>query len=208
VASLRIWRDLACWPGDEGSKVATDLIVDIFLSADGWAGSDGLPGYFGYFGPELAEWIASAGAAPQLVIMGRVTYQALAGLPEQFRDEGWERLSRQRKVVFSRTLTHVDWPNTRLCSNELVDEVRALKASSDVPLRTVGSLSLGRQLVDAGLVDRLRLMVFPLIAGPPGRDPAFQGMQSADLELVGQRVLDGRLLLVEYRPTGKDIPRA
>jgi dihydrofolate reductase len=72
----------------------------------------------------------------------------------------------------------------------------------------MGSLTLARQLVSAGLVDRLRLMIFPLIAGDAGREPFFADMASADLELVHQRVLDGRILLVEYRPTGKDIPRA
>jgi dihydrofolate reductase len=72
----------------------------------------------------------------------------------------------------------------------------------------MGSLSLARQLLGAGLVDRLRLMIFPLVAGPSGREAAFQGMDSADLELVDHRVLDGRVLLVEYQPTGKDIPRA
>jgi dihydrofolate reductase len=102
----------------------------------------------------------------------------------------------------------VIWPNTRICSDSLVDEVTALKASSDVPLRTVGSLSVARQLLSAGLVDRLRLMMFPLIAGPSGREAAFLGMTSADLEVTDHRLLDGRLLLVEYRPTGRDIPRA
>jgi dihydrofolate reductase len=188
--------------------VPSTLIVDVFLSVDGWAGSDGLPGYFGYLGPELESWIATEGAAPQLVLMGRVTYEALAGLPEELRDEGWDRLSRLEKVVFSRTLSQVIWPNTRICSDSLVDEVTALKASSDVPLRTVGSLSVARQLLSAGLVDRLRLMMFPLIAGPSGREAAFLGMTSADLEVTDHRLLDGRLLLVEYRPTGRDIPRA
>jgi dihydrofolate reductase len=184
------------------------LIVDIFLSADGWAGSDGLPGYIGYLGPGLAEWIAAEGAAPQVVVMGRRTYEMLAGLPQQARDEGWDRMSRLEKVVFSRTLNATTWPNTRICSSDLVAEVRAMKANSDVPLRTMGSLSLARQLLGAGLVDRLRLMIFPLVAGPAGREAAFDGMESADLELVDHRVLDGRVLLVEYRPTGKDIPRA
>ena len=81
------------------------LMVDVFLSVDGWAGSDGLPGYFGYLGPELEEWIAAEGAAPQVVVMGRRTYEALAGLPEEVRDEGWDRMSQLEKVVFSRTLT-------------------------------------------------------------------------------------------------------
>jgi dihydrofolate reductase len=183
------------------------LTVDIFLSVDGWAGSDGLPGYFGYLGPDLEEWIAAEGDAPQSVILGRRTYQMLAELPEEFRDEGWHRLTRLPKVVFSRTLTSVSWPNTRICAGDLAHEVQAMKDASDVPLRTMGSLSLARQLVGAGLVDRLRLMVFPLVAGPFGREAAFEGVNSADLELVSHRVLDGRVLLVEYRPTGHDIPR-
>lgn len=51
--------------------MASSVIVDIFVSVDGWAGSDGLPGYFGYLGPELQEWITDELAAPQLVVMGR-----------------------------------------------------------------------------------------------------------------------------------------
>jgi len=72
----------------------------------------------------------------------------------------------------------------------------------------VGTLAVAAALAGSGLVDRLRLMTFPLIAGPSGREPAFAELASADLELVGHRALDGRVLLVEYRPTGKDIPRA
>jgi dihydrofolate reductase len=183
------------------------LTVDIFVSVDGWAGSDGLPGYFGYLGPDLEEWITTELAVPQLVVMGRRTYEALAELPDEARDESWERMSQLDKVVFSRTLHQAVWPNTRICSADLVDEVRTMKADSEVPLRTMGSLSLVQQLMNAGLVDRLRLMTFPLIAGDAGREPAFANMASADLELVSHRALDGRTLLVEYRPTGKDIPR-
>jgi hypothetical protein len=51
-------------------------------------------------------------------------------------------------------------------------------------------------------------MIFPLIAGDAGRDSFFADMASVDLKLGEHRVLDGRVLLVEYRPTGKDIPRA
>ena len=185
-----------------------ELIVDVFVSADGWAGSDGLPGYFGYLGAELADWIRTEGSVPQTVVLGRRTYELLAGLPEELRDEGWEGLSRLNKVVFSRTLTFAAWTNTRICGGDLVDEIKALKADGPAPLRTMGSLSLARQLVSAGVVDRLRLMVFPLFAGPAGREAAFDGIASTDLDLVSQRVLDGRVLLVEYRPTGQDIPRA
>jgi dihydrofolate reductase len=72
----------------------------------------------------------------------------------------------------------------------------------------MGSLSVVRQLCGAGLVDRLRLMTFPLLVGTSGREAAFADVAPADLELVDHRVLDGRVLLVEYRPTGRGIPRA
>lgn len=184
------------------------LIVDVFISADGWAGGENSPGYFGYYGPELEEWIAAETALPQLVVFGRRTYEALAGLPEEARDESWRRMSELHAVVFSRTLETVSWPNTRLCRDDLVAEIRRLKEESDVPLRTMGSLSVARQLLDAGLVDRLRLMTFPLLVGASGRERFFAGVAAAELELVEHRALDGRVLLIEYRPTGRDIPRA
>jgi dihydrofolate reductase len=188
--------------------MAGTLTVDIFLSVDGWAGSDGLPGFFGYGGPELDAWITTELAAPQVAVLGRRTYEVLAGLPEEARDPSWQRMTELEKVVFSRTLREAAWPNTRICSGDLVDEVQQLKAGSEVGLRTMGSLSVARQLTDAGLVDRLRLMIFPLIAGPAGREAAFTRSATADLARVDHRTLDGRVLLVEYRPTGRDIPRA
>src|SRR4029453_5469049 len=83
-----------------------------------------------------------------------------------------------------RTFQAAVWANTRICGQDLVDEIRRMKADSDVPMRTMGSPSLARQLLSAGLVDRLRLMVFPLIAGDSGREAFFADMSSADLELV------------------------
>jgi dihydrofolate reductase len=184
------------------------LTVDLFVSVDGWAGSDALPGYFGYLGPELEEWVTKELAVPQRVVMGRRTYEALAGPPDHARDEPSNPMAELDTVVFSQTLQRVTWPNTRICSGDLIEEIRTMKADSDAPLRTMGSLSLARQLLGVGLVDRLRLMTFPLLAGGSGREAAFADVASADLELVDHRVLDGRLLLVEYRPTGRDIPWA
>lgn len=182
------------------------LTVDIFISADGYARGETSPAYFGYLGPDLESWIGTESAAPQVVLLGRVTYEALSDVPEEARDEGWQRWTELTKVVFTRTLTETIWPNTRL-SADLLAEVTRLKKESDVPLRTMGSLSLARQLTDAGLVDRLRLMTFPLIVGESGREPFFAGLATTELELVGHRVLDGGVLLTEYRPTGTDIPR-
>lgn len=188
--------------------MGSTLTVDLFLSVDGWAGSNGLPGYFGYPGPDLESWIASETASRHLQVLGRRTYELLAGMPDGAREEGGNHPDRTQTLVFSRTLRQADWPNTRICGRDVVDEIRRLKVEGDAPMRTVGSLSLIRQLLCANLVDRMRLMTFPLLAGTFGREAAFAGVASADLELVDHRALDGRVLLLEYRPTGRDIPRA
>lgn len=116
-------------------------------------------------------------------------------------------MTRLPVTVFSRTLTGVDWPGATIESRDLLASVRALKQDSDVPLRAMDSLSVVKQLLNAGLVDRLRLMIFPLLVGPGGRQAMFDGADEAELELVDQRVLDGRILLVEYAPTGRPIPK-
>lgn len=77
-----------------------------------------------------------------------------------------------------------------------------MKASEDVDLRTIGSLSLVGQLLNAGQVDRLRLMVFPLILGTTGQEPFFARLDDIALELVSETVLDGRVVLCDYRPAG------
>jgi dihydrofolate reductase len=109
------------------------------------------------------------------------------------------------KVMFSRTPEEpLEWNNSRLARANLVDEVRSPKAEGDEPLRTMGSLSVVKALLEAGLVDRLRLMVFAQILGNMGREPTFQGLPDIDLELGGTDVLDGRLVTIEYRPATAD----
>jgi riboflavin biosynthesis pyrimidine reductase len=55
-------------------------------------------------------------------------------------------------------------------------------------------------MMQLGLVDRLRLMIFPLILGDAGREPIYAGHPQAGLELTGTKVLDSRLVMLEYRP--------
>lgn len=178
----------------------SELIADLFISVDGHARGERSPGYFGFGGPDLDRWIRAQAERPQRHIMGRRTYEALAGLPEAVRDEGWHAMAATPTTVCSRTLRTASWPHTTI-SDDLVGTVRGLKAE-DTVLRTIGSLSVVRQLLHAGLVDRLRLLVFPLIVGETGQEPVFAQLPDMALDLVGQSVLDGRIVLAEYRPSG------
>ena len=113
--------------------MVSTLTVDIFLSVDGWPGSNGLPGYFGCLGPELEEWITTELAAPGVVVVGRRTYEALTGLPEEARDGSWQRMTQLDKVVFSRTLQQATWPTTRICGDDAAQEVQRMNATATFP---------------------------------------------------------------------------
>jgi dihydrofolate reductase len=178
-----------------------ELTADLFISLDGFASGVNQAAYFGYFGPNLADWVRENLERPQVIIMGRATYVALAQFSASATDDLSARMSSLPKLVFSSTLKEpLAWKNTRLLKSAAADEIRALKQQPGDPLRSIGSISLVKSMMQLGLVDRIRLMVFPLILGSAGREPMFAGYAQGNLELVDTKVLDSRLVLLEYRP--------
>ena len=178
-----------------------ELIADMFVSLDGFASGVNQPSYFGYFGQELGGWVHENLAGPQVLLMGRVTYEAMAGFAASAKDEFSTKMRDLPKIVFSSKLHEpLAWKNTRVLSGVLADEIRTLKQQPGEPLRTIGSVGLVKSLIQQGLVDRLRLMVFPLVLGGAGREPIFSGYTHTRFELIQTKVLDSRLVLLEYRP--------
>jgi dihydrofolate reductase len=105
------------------------------------------------------------------------------------------------KVVFSSTLKPpLAWPNTQLISGDAVEAVRAMKQEGR-SLTTLGSISLCRSLLKAGLVDRFRVVVFPVITGSTGSERIYDGYPDVMLEMIASRTFDGRIQLLEYVPT-------
>jgi dihydrofolate reductase len=82
----------------------------------------------------------------------------------------------------------------------LADEIRALKQRRGDLLRSIGSISLMKSNMQLGLVDRLRLMVFPPVLSSTGRGPIYAGSPQARLEPIDTKVLDSRLILLDYQP--------
>jgi dihydrofolate reductase len=179
----------------------TDLTADLFVSVDGFASGTDVGPFFGYGGPELETWVRETLDQPHVVIMGRVTYEAMAAISAAATDEISVRMTDLPKVVVSNTLTEpLAWRNTRLLRGDLALGMRALKQESDTPLRSIGSITLVKAMMELGLVDRLRLTIFPLTLGADGRDPAYSGYPRAGLDLVETKVLDSRLVMLTYRP--------
>lgn len=180
------------------------VVVDFIISLDGYGEGEGWPGFWGLEGPEYLQWLENESGYTAL--LGASTYRLMAGLAEEMPEE-LASMTEQPKVVFSSTLEEpLTWANTELVRGDPVEAVRAMKRDHPRPLHTVGSLSLTRALLSAGVVDRLRVVVFPVITGITGRNRVFDHYPDVALELVETRTFDGRLQLLEYVPTVIDGP--
>jgi dihydrofolate reductase len=194
----------------------SELLVDFITSLDGYASGEGWPGFWGLQGPEYLAWL---GEQPEVTyLMGANTYRLMSGFSagetppgqEEFNadeEASVDELTRASKVVFSTSLEDpLTWANATLVSGDAVEAVRALKAEGSGILSTIGSLSLCRALLQAGLVDRFRVVMFPVITGATGAERIYDGYPDVALEMIEHRTFDGGIQLVEYRPSVLEHP--
>lgn len=156
--------------------------------------------------PEYLDWLDDAPAKDDPLLMGAKTYRVMSGLTAG-GEPGTDVLNGIPKYVFSSSReAPLTWTNSTLVDTDAVEYVRRLKDESDRPLRTIGSITLCRSLLKAGLVDRYRVVIFPVITGATGQDRIFDGYPDVSLELVEARTFDHSTQLLEYVPTVLDGP--
>ena len=148
-----------------------ELLVDFITSLDGYASGEGWPGFWGLQGPEYLGWLDEQPDATML--MGANTYRLMSGFAAGETPAGTEEfnadeeasvdgLTRAAKVVFSASLeAPLTWANATLVRDDAVTVVREMKESGSGLLSTIGSISLCRSLLRAGLVDRYRVVHVP-----------------------------------------------
>ena len=181
------------------------LMVDFITSLDGYGAAEGWPGWWGMESDEYLGWLDQQ--PEHTILMGATTYRVMSAFAAS-GEEGVDALNPVPKVVFSSTLTEpLAWANTRLVTGDAVEAVRAMKEDSRVELlRTLGSVSLCRSLIAARLVDRFRVVVFPVVTGATGQERIYDGYPDLKLDLVESRTFEGGLQLLEYVPTVLDGP--
>ena len=178
-----------------------ELLIDFITSLDGYGAADGWPGWWGLEGPEYLAWLGEQPEADYVVLMGATTYRVMSGFAAA-GEPGTDVLAGLSKVVFSSTLSEpLAWPNTQLLAGDAVEAVREMKDTGSRSMRTMGSLTLCRSLLNAGLVDRFRVVIFPVITGTSGQGRIYDGYPDVALDMISSRTFDGRIQLVEYVPT-------
>ena len=177
-----------------------ELLVDFITSLDGYGAADGWPGWWGLEGPEYLAWLVEQPEGDYTVLMGATTYRVMSGYAVE-GEPGTDSLAAMSKIVFSTTLHEpLAWPNTKLVARDAVEAVREMKQNGSESMRTVGSLTLCRSLLTAGLVDRFRVVIFPVITGFTGQERIYEGYPDVALDMIRSRTFDGRIQMLEYAP--------
>ena len=146
------------------------VISTLFISADGVAEIDP-DWHFPYFDDNMGRAVDEDYRAADVLLIGRVTYDSFAGAWPEREAAGGEdapfakALGDRRKIVISHQDLEFTWRNSELLHGDLADAVTALKAEPGIEGIVIpGSISVVQQLLAAGLVDELRLLVHPVAA--------------------------------------------
>jgi dihydrofolate reductase len=153
---------------------------------------------------DAAENLKSGGT----LLFGRVTYEMMASYwPTLIAIKNdpivAEGMNTADKIVFSRTLKKVEWNNTRVVKDNIVEEIKKMKQQSGKDMTLLGSGSILTQIAERGLIDEHQIMVDPVVLGDG--TPIFKGIKhKLDLKLTMTRTFKSGVVLLCYQPIEKE----
>ena len=183
------------------------LTVFMQVSLDGYYCNLNGDMSFAHKPPEDSEWnefVAGNASGGGMLLFGRTTYEMMAAwwptpMAAQAMPEVAAGMNAMPKVVFSHTLTSVDWSNTILVKSDVVDTVRRLKSETGPDMTILGSGSIVTQFAGAGLIDRFQVVVNPVALGA-GKS-LFSGLtHQLELVLTNTRVFGNGSVVLWYAP--------
>ncbi len=176
-----------------------NIVVTTFLSLDGVMENPGWT--FPYWNDEIAQFKGDESNAGDALLLGRVTYQGFAAAWPQSKDQGAAYFNGVRKYVVSTTLDKVEWNNSTLIKDNVVAEIAKLKQQDGKDILVHGSGTLVQTLMQHDLVDRYRLLVYPVVLGKGMR--LFQEGTTATLKLVKAQSFSSGVAALIYEPDRK-----
>jgi dihydrofolate reductase len=154
-------------------------------------------------GPEADRFKLEEAQNAEALLLGRVTYEAMQAFWPTAEGEFADRLNELPKYVVSSTLTDPHW-NATVLGDDWPEEVARLRKELDGDIVVYGSRRLSRELIEMGLVDELRLQVYPVLLG--AGDRLFgETEDKIPLRLVESRPFGGGLVSMIYAPAMADV---
>ena len=152
------------------------VIVSMNVTLDGFMAGPNceLDWHFNYWNEEMARYAGEQLSKADTILLGRVTYNAMAKYwPSKIRDLLCPRedvafasmINDYQKVVFSKTLQHTDWNNSRLAKESIRKEIVKLKQQPGKDMIVYGSGSIVSALAKSGLIDEYILWLHPVVLG-------------------------------------------
>jgi dihydrofolate reductase len=182
-----------------------NIVSTLFLSLDGVA-EIAEDWHFPYFDENMGRAVDEDYTAADVLLLGRVTYDSFAGAWPDRESAGEDdaafakSLGDRRKIVASRTPLDFTWRNSELIKGELVEAVTALKTDPGVQSVLIpGSISVVQQLLAAGLIDELRLLVHP-VAARSGKRLFDEGNARYHLRLLKSETFPTGVVRLLYAP--------
>lgn len=173
------------------------VVVTEFMSLDGVVEDPSWT--FAYWNDEIAQFKGEESSASDALLLGRNTYQGFAAVWPQSEDEGADYFNSVRKYVVSETLEGpLEWNNSTLIGGNVVEEISTLKHQDGGDITVHGSAALAQTLMRHDLVDRYRLLVYPLVLGE-GKRLFAEGIP-ATLRLVESRSFGSGVVALVYEP--------
>jgi dihydrofolate reductase len=180
------------------------IIASLFISLDGVVEAPD-QWHFPYFNDEMGVAVDEAIGAADTLLLGRVTYDSFAGawpdreLAGEEDAEIAKKLGDARKIVVSNQKLEFTWRNSELLEGDVVEAVTALKNEPGGTIAMSGSVSVVRQLLAAGLLDELHLLVHP-IAVRKGMRLFDEGESTVPLKLISSETFETGVLNLVYAP--------
>ena len=181
------------------------ITAGLFISLDGVVEAPD-QWHFPYFNEEMGAAVDASLGAADTVLFGRKTYDSFAGAWPEREEAGEEdaglakKLGDARKIVVSNQQLELTWRNSEQLEGDLVEAVTALKNEpGDANIAMSGSISIVRQLLAAGLLDELHLLVHP-IAVRKGMRLFDEGESRIPLELISSETFETGVLNLVYKP--------
>jgi len=181
------------------------ITASLFISLDGVVEAPD-QWHFPYFNDEMGASVDARVGSVDTLLLGRKTYDSFAGAWPDREAAGEEdaefgkKLGDMRKIVVSRQQLDFTWRNSEQLEGDLVGSVTALKNEPGRPIAVPGSISVVRQLLAAGLVDELHLLVHP-IAVRTGMRLFDEGDAPIPLRLISAETFTTGVLDLVYGPT-------
>ena len=176
-----------------GLFIALDGVVE---APDQW--------HFPYFNEEMGAAVDATLGAADTVLFGRTTYDSFAGAWPEREEAGEEdaglakKLGDVSKIVVSKQKLEFTWRNSEQLEGDLVEAVTALKNEPGGNIGMSGSVSVVRQLLAAGLVDELHLLVHPIAVRQGMR--LFDEGETIPLRLISSETFETGVLNLVYGP--------